>query len=105
MVAHKSHSPERLPVFGLWERTTEDCLPTAGATRLGLWLHHPGQSVMFFCVIFRDRNGDTVDPAEDTWDHYTCHPRQGGDEEAWDDVIPAPDYWADCRFLLPGGAT
>lgn len=100
MVAvNKRENDKKLPCIGIWNNL-QTCLPTAGNTLVGLWLDEAPR-IEFFCAFYHSASGECVDPDEEEWGHITYHTRQGNDLSAWDEPIDEPDYWAECRFLIP----
>ena len=89
-----------LPCFGIWN-DTQNVPPSAGNTLLGIWTQGDTPTVRFFCAFYVDANGAGVDPDESEWESITYHTRQGDEEHLWDVEIERPDYWAECRFLIP----
>lgn len=86
----------KLPCIGIWN-ATQTSLPTAGNTLVGLW--QGDQRIEFFCAFYWD-GGKCVDPDEEGWDRVSYHSRQG-DATFWDEEIEGPDFWAECRFMIP----
>lgn len=101
-MAKKKAASKNLPCIGIWNRMNlktefQSSLPLAGATHVGLWLENGG-TIGFFCAFYRDADGNAVDPDEEDWEYITFHSRQA---TTWDQEINAPDYFAQCRFLIP----
>lgn len=104
-----SHQSARnLPCIGIWNRT--DTLPPSGSTLVGLWREEDGSDrIEFFCAFYETASGESVDPDDLRVDDdgflepfsITYRSRQGGNTAFWDEVIDGPDYWAECRFLVP----
>lgn len=106
-MAKKKASPyvsaRNLPCIGIWSRTASSD-PTAGNTLVGLWFDDGGSRIEYFCAFYQNAEGDGVDPDDLMYgDEYTItyHSRQGGNVDFWDEEIDPPDYWAECRFLIP----
>lgn len=102
-------SAPNLPCIGIWSRTASH-EPSAGNTLVGLWQEDDGGfRIEFFCAFYETESGESVDPDdllvddEGFSDPYriTYRSRQGGNTAFWDEAIDAPDYWAECRFLVP----
>lgn len=89
---------EKLPCIGIWNRT-KTVNPAAGNTLVGLWLDG-GPRIAFFCAFYWDGKS-CVDPDEFAWTRITYHSRQGDTATASDEPVDPPDYWAECRFLIP----
>lgn len=101
MVALNKPEPVNLPCIGIWNSTPNHA-PPAGCTLLGLWHDQGASHVLFCCAFYLDANGEAVDPDEDDdWETIEFRSRQGNESESWDDPIPPPDCWAECRFLIP----
>lgn len=102
--ASSHRSARNLPCIGIWNRTAS-CDPTAGNTLVGLWQDADGADrIEFFCAFYQDADGDGIDPDDIMCgDEYTItyHSRQGGNTDFWDEEIDPPDYWAECRNLIP----
>lgn len=101
-MAKKKTAGRNLPCIGIWSRFDvktefQSSLPMAGATHVGLWLENGG-TIGFFCAFYRAADGSAVDPDEEAWEYMTFHSRQA---TTWDIEISEPDYWAQCRFLIP----
>ncbi len=90
----------KLPCIGIWNRCAS-CVPTAGNTLVGIWQDAHGDRIEFFCAFFRNAAGECVDPDEEDWVSITYHTRQSDAAEFFDEEIEPPDYWAECRFLIP----
>jgi hypothetical protein len=102
-------SARNLPCIGIWNRTASH-EPTAGNTLVGLWQDGDGADrIEFFCAFYENAEGEGIDPDdigtdEDGFSEYykiTYRSRQGGNTEFWDEDIDPPDYWAECRLLIP----
>jgi len=102
MVASNNEREVYLPHIGVWNKTQPGNMPPAGSTHLGLWLDKHTSRVGFCCVFFCDNDGNGVDPDEEEWDHFTFHSRQWDAAIESDEALPPPDYWAECRFVIPG---
>lgn len=87
-----------LPCIGIWNNT-RNCDPTAGNTLVGLWLEG-GPRIEFFCAFYW-AGTKCVDPDEEAWQRITFHSRQGDEASVSDEPVDMPDYWAECRFLIP----
>lgn len=107
-MAKKRMGPNNLPCIGIWNRT-ESQEPSSGNTLVGLWIEDGESRIEFFCAFYQTHSGERVNPSDllvdesGTIEPYTliCHSRQGGNTAFWDDEIDPPDYWAECRFLIP----
>ena len=95
----KKTADRKLPCIGIWNRT-ESCDPSAGNTLVGLWLDDATSRIEFFCAFYWN-GSECVDPDESHWDRITYHSRQGDYAVASNDPVDPPDYWAECRFLIP----
>lgn len=102
MVASNNEREVWLPQIGVWNKTSKLNMPAAGSTHLGLWLDKATSKVGFCCVFFFNAEGEGVDPDEEDWDHFGFYCRQGDLSVEHDTPVPPPDYWAECRFLIPG---
>ena len=107
--ASSHRSARNLPCIGIWNRTAS-CEPTAGNTLVGLWQEDDGADrIEFFCAFYQTESGESVDPDDLKVDDdgfvephtITYHSRQGGNTDFWDEEIDPPDYWAECRYLIP----
>ena len=105
----KKKADRMLPCIGIWS-LIKICEPTAGNTLVGLWHDDDGADrIEFFCAFYVDKDGEGIDPDDIGTDEdgfsepykITYRSRQGGNTEFWDEEIDPPDYWADCRFLIP----
>lgn len=98
----------KLPCIGIWNRT-ESNEPTAGNTLVGLWFEGGASRIEFFCAFYQTESGESVDPDELGVDEdgvpepykIIYNTRQGDSTSFWDEDIDPPDYWAECRFLIP----
>lgn len=96
-----------LPCIGIWNRA--DALPPGGSTLVGLWFEDGVSRIEFFCAFYETESGESVDPDDLHVDDngflepfsVTYRSRQGGNTAFWDEVIDGPDYWAECRCLIP----
>jgi hypothetical protein len=102
-------SARNLPCIGIWNRTASH-EPTAGNTLVGLWQEDDGADrIEFFCAFYESASGEAVDPDDLLVDDegfsepytITYRSRQGGNTAFWDEEIDPPDYWAECRLLIP----
>lgn len=107
-MAKKKRVPNNLPCIGIWSRTASS-EPTAGNTLVGLWFEDGVSRIEFFCAFYQTASGEFVDPDDLLVDDsglpepytITYRSRQGGNTDFWDEEIDPPDYWAECRFLIP----
>lgn len=98
----------RLPCIGIWNRTASS-EPTAGNTLVGLWFEGGVSRIEFFCACYQTASGEIVDPDELMVDEegltepykIVYRTRLGDSTAFWDEDIDPPDYWAECRFLIP----
>lgn len=103
-----SNKPGNLPSIGIWNRTDSHA-PTAGNTLVGLWFEDGAARIEFFCAFYQTESGESVDPDDLGVDEegfsepyrITYHTRQGDSVALWDEAIDPPDYWAECRFIVP----
>lgn len=104
----KKTADRKLPCIGIWNRT-ESSEPTAGNTLVGLWFDDGVPRIEFFCAFYQTASGECVDPDNLLVDEagitepytITYHSRQGDAAVVSDEPIDPPDYWAECRFLIP----
>lgn len=110
-MAKKKTSPHqsarKLPCIGIWNRT-DSHEPTAGNTLVGLWQGvDSSDEIGFFCAIYTDSVGNAIDPDDLEVDdngfseYYRIEYYSRQANAGFDTVIDAPDYWAECRFLVP----
>lgn len=107
-MAKKKPGPNNLPCIGIWNRTASS-EPTAGNTLVGLWFEDGAPHIEFFCAFCQTASGESVDPDDLLVDEdgfleshsWTYHSRQGDNTAFWGEEIDPPDYWAECRFLIP----
>jgi hypothetical protein len=107
--------PTELPEFGDWIRTEEymggidDEVYTTGityqqvppaSTNIGLWYSHThGYVLRLFKALYRDGNGDTVDPITEDYLVTTYHRLDGPNRHNnLKNMVNAPLYWASIRF-------